>query len=121
MAQNKLKQKVEALTRVVQKLIKEVQHNASLSQGTLTAFQLHIGEKQEKREYKQDDGGNWSVDTKAQHWQTKKGYDEAIKLYGNKPAWVKEPSLIYNPKTKSYDPIKVEKPKDVKPYKRISL
>ena len=78
-------------------------------------------EKQEKRGYKQDDGGNWSVDTKAQHWQTKKGYDEAIKLYGNKPAWVKEPSLIYNPKTKLYDPIKVEKPKDVKPYKRISL
>ena len=78
-------------------------------------------EKQEKRGYKQDDGGNWSVDTKAQHWQTKRGYDEAIKLYGNKPAWVKEPSLIYNPKTKSYDPIKVEKPKDVKPYKKISL
>jgi len=46
MSQNKLKQKVEALTRVVQKLIKEVQHNASLSQGTLTAFQLHIGEKE---------------------------------------------------------------------------
>ncbi len=45
MPQNKLKQKVEALTRVVQQLIKEVQHNANLSQGTLTAFQLHIGEK----------------------------------------------------------------------------
>ena len=44
MAQNKLKQKVEALTRVMQQLIKEVQHNASLAQGTLTAFQLHIGE-----------------------------------------------------------------------------
>ena len=46
MAQNKLKQKVEALTRVVQQLIKEVQHNASLAQGTLTAFQLHIGEEE---------------------------------------------------------------------------
>ena len=43
MPQNKLKQKVEALTRVVQALIKEVQTNASLCQGTLTAFQLHIG------------------------------------------------------------------------------
>ena len=43
MPQNKLKQKVEALTRVVQALIKEVQANASLCQGTLTAFQLHIG------------------------------------------------------------------------------
>ena len=46
MAQNKLKQKVEALTRVIQQLIKEVQMNASLAQGTLTAFQLHIGEKE---------------------------------------------------------------------------
>ena len=43
MAQNKLKQKVESLTKVVQALIKEVQINASLAQGTLTAFQLHIG------------------------------------------------------------------------------
>ncbi len=46
MAQNKLKQKVESLTKVVQQLIKEIQHNASLAQGTLTAFQLHIGEKE---------------------------------------------------------------------------
>ena len=44
MAQNKLKKKVEALTKVVQALIKEVQHNASLAEGILTAFQLHIGE-----------------------------------------------------------------------------
>ncbi|MCP4520839.1 MAG: hypothetical protein GY827_03965, partial [Cytophagales bacterium] len=42
----KLKQKVEALARVVQQLIKEVQINASLAQGTLTAFQLHIGEEE---------------------------------------------------------------------------
>ena len=75
-----------------------------------------------KEGWKQIEGSNAiSVDETHKHWQTKKGYDEAIKLYGNKPAWVKEPSLIYNPKTKSYDPIKVEKPKDVKPYKRISL
>jgi len=37
MAQNKLKKKVEALTKVIQALIKEVQHNASLAEGTLTA------------------------------------------------------------------------------------
>ena len=53
MSQNKLKQKVEALTRVVQKLIKEVQHNASLSQGTLTAFQLHIGKEEGNKVFKQ--------------------------------------------------------------------
>jgi len=46
MAQNKLKKKVEALTNVVQALIKEVQINASLAQGTLTAFQLHLGEEE---------------------------------------------------------------------------
>ena len=46
MPNNKLKEKVEALTRVVQALIKEVQINTSLAQGTLTAFQLHIGEEE---------------------------------------------------------------------------
>ena len=53
MAQNKLKQKVEALTRVVQALIKEIQSNTSLSQGTLTAFQLHIGEEEWNKIVKQ--------------------------------------------------------------------
>ena len=53
MPNNKLKEKVEALTRVVQQLIKEVQMNASLAQGTLTAFQLHIGEKEWTKVVKQ--------------------------------------------------------------------
>jgi len=46
MAQNKLKQKVEGLTNVVKQLIKEVQTNANIAQGTLTAFQLHIGKEE---------------------------------------------------------------------------
>jgi len=53
MPQNKLKQKVEALTRVVQALIKETQSNTSLSQGTLTAFQLFIGEEEWNKIVKQ--------------------------------------------------------------------
>jgi len=53
MPQNKLKQKVEALTRVVQALIKEVQHNATLSQGTLTALQISLGEKEWDKVVKQ--------------------------------------------------------------------
>jgi hypothetical protein len=53
MSQNKLKLKVESLTRVVQQLIKEVQQNANLAQGTLTAFQLHIGEKEWDKVVKQ--------------------------------------------------------------------
>ena len=43
MPQNKLKQKVEGLTRIVKGLLNEVRANADLAQGTLTAFQLHIG------------------------------------------------------------------------------
>ena len=43
MAQNKLKQKVEGLTNIVKQLIKEVQTNANIAQGTLTALQLHVG------------------------------------------------------------------------------
>jgi hypothetical protein len=46
MPNNKLKQKVESLTRVIQHLLKEVEANANLAQGTLTAFQLHIGEEE---------------------------------------------------------------------------
>ena len=53
MPNNKLKEKVEALTRVVQALIKEIQANTSLSQGTLTAFQLHTGEKEWNKIVKQ--------------------------------------------------------------------
>ena len=53
MAQNKLKLKVEALTRVVQQLINEVQQNGSLSRGTLTAFQLYIGKEEWEKVVKQ--------------------------------------------------------------------
>ena len=75
-----------------------------------------------KEGWKQIEGSNAiSVDETHKHWQTKKGYDEAMKLYGTKPGWVKEPSLIYNPKTKEYDPIKKEEYVDLKPTKRISL
>ncbi len=43
MPQNKLKQKVEGLTNIVKQLIKEVQTNANIAQGTLTALQIHVG------------------------------------------------------------------------------
>lgn len=38
-----LQNKVAALTNVIRKLIEEINDIKSLSQGTLTAFQLHIG------------------------------------------------------------------------------
>ena len=46
MAQNKLKKKVESLTKVVQALIKEVQMNASICEGTLEAFKIHVGDEE---------------------------------------------------------------------------
>jgi len=39
-----MKKKIDALTRVVKHLLQEVNMNATLAKGTLTAFQLHIGE-----------------------------------------------------------------------------
>ena len=75
-----------------------------------------------KNGWKKIEGSNaLTVDEKHNHWKTQKGYDEAMKMYGTKPAWVKQPSLVYNPKTKEYDPIKKEEYVDLKPTKRISL
>ena len=74
----------------------------------------------EKKGYKQDDGGNYSVDSTDDYWKTKEGYDAAMDLYGTKPAWVKEPSLIYNPKTKKYDPIEKEEFVDLRPKQDLS-
>jgi predicted solute-binding protein len=65
MAQNKLKLKVEGLTKIIKELIKELQMTTNLAQGTLTAFQLHLGEEEwnklleelkdkEKREIKEE-------------------------------------------------------------------
>ena len=38
-----LENKVKALTNIVQQLIREVQANATMSEGTLTDFQIHVG------------------------------------------------------------------------------
>ena len=44
-----LKNKVEALTRIVKHLLQEVNNNATLVKGLLTSFQLHIGEDEWKK------------------------------------------------------------------------
>ncbi len=46
MPQNKLKAKVEALTRVVQSLMKQMSSIDSMARGTLTALQISLGEKE---------------------------------------------------------------------------
>ena len=43
-----IQKKVDALINVSQKLIHEIQQINSVATGTLTAFQLHIGEKKWK-------------------------------------------------------------------------
>jgi hypothetical protein len=76
----------------------------------------------EKPGFVMADGTNWwSVDEKDDYWQTKEGHKEAMNLYGQKPSWVKESTLEYNPKTGKYDSIKKEEFVEIKPKKRISL
>ena len=76
----------------------------------------------EKAGFVMKDGTNWwSVDEKDPYWQTKEGHKEAMSLYGQKPSWVKESSLEYNPRTGKYDSIEKEEFVDLKPKKRISL
>jgi hypothetical protein len=66
--------------------------------------------KDEKPGWHKNKGSNfWNVDTKSPYWQTEEGYQEAMKLYGEKPAWVSRPSD------------KKEEFVDLKPTKRISL
>jgi len=43
---NRIKKRVEGLTSVVRSLIKEVHSCVSMSQGTLTALQLHLGKEE---------------------------------------------------------------------------
>ena len=56
----------------------------------------------------QDEGGTSSVDEKDDFWKTEEGYNKAIEMYGSAPAWVKEPTMIFNPTTQKYEKIKQE-------------
>ena len=48
--------------------------------------------KSEKPGWMMAEGTNfWVVNEKDPYWQTKKGYDEAVDLYGFKPGWIKKP------------------------------
>lgn len=56
----------------------------------------------------EDEGGTSSVNEKDDFWKTQEGYDKAIEMFGEKPAWVKEPTMVYNPVENKYDKIKEE-------------
>ena len=56
----------------------------------------------------QDEGGTSSVNEKDDFWKTQEGYDKAMQMYGDAPAWVKEPTMIFNTDTQKYEKIKEE-------------
>jgi len=58
--------------------------------------------------FKADDGGNMSVDEKDDFWKTQEGYDKAMEMYGTKPAFVKEPTMVWNLEEQKYEEIKDE-------------
>ena len=68
----------------------------------------------EKAGWSMEEGSNmWSVDEKDPYWKTQEGFDEAMDLYGKKPAWVKEPTLIWNPETQEYEEVEEEEFEDL--------
>ena len=64
--------------------------------------------RSEKPGWALGDSDYWSINEEDPYWQTKEGYDEAVNLYGEKPAFVKEPTLIYNPRTGEYEEVEQE-------------
>ena len=56
----------------------------------------------------EDEGGTSSVNEKDDFWKTQEGYDKAMEMYGEKPAWVKEPTMVYDPVENKYVEIEEE-------------
>ena len=68
----------------------------------------------EKAGWSMAEGSNmWSVNEKDDYWKTQEGFNEAMDLYGKKPAWVKEPTLIWNPETQEYEEVEEEEFEDL--------
>ena len=68
----------------------------------------------EKAGWTMAEGSNtWSINEKDDYWKTQEGFDEAVALYGSKPAWVKEPTLVYNVETEEYEEIEEEEFEDL--------
>ena len=58
--------------------------------------------------FQKDEGGTSSVNQKDDFWKTEEGYNKAIEMYGDKPSWVKEPTMMFNPETQEYEKIEEE-------------
>ena len=78
------------------------------------AFAEESDVRSEKPGWEVEEGGNtWSVNEKDDYWKTEEGFDEAMNLYGQKPSWLKEPTLVYNPETDEYEEIEEEEFEDL--------
>ena len=56
----------------------------------------------------ENEGGFMSVNEKDDFWKTQEGHDKALEMYGRKPSWIKEPTMIWNPEEQKYEKIKDE-------------
>ena len=72
------------------------------------AFAENVEPSEKSDGFKADDGGNMSVDDKDDFWKTQEGFDKAMEMYGSQPAWVKEPTMVWNPEEQKYEKIKDE-------------
>ena len=63
--------------------------------------------------FQTDEGGIMSVDEKDDYWKTQEGYDKALEMYGRQPAWIKEPTLQWNPEEQKYEKIEEEEFEDL--------
>ena len=117
-ADEEAKRKAEAEAKISKDVVKDLDEDSGRRKPVKKMENL----RGEKPGFVMADGTNWwSVDEKDDYWQTKEGHKEAMNLYGQKPSWVKESTLEYNPKTGKYDSIEKEEFAEIKPKKRISL
>ena len=61
----------------------------------------------------ENEGGFMSVNEKDDYWKTQEGYNKALEMYGRQPAWIKEPTLQWNPKEQKYEKIEEEEFEDL--------
>jgi len=73
------------------------------------AYAKNVEPSKKSDGFKADEGGNMSVDEKDDFWKTQEGYNKAMEMYGQKPAFVPdEPTMIWNPEEQKYEKIKDE-------------
>lgn len=87
----------------------EIEGLEDLEEGGGRTFAEEVEPSEKTNGFKADEGGNMSVDEKDDFWKTQEGYNKAMEMYGQKPAFVPdEPTMIWNPEEQKYEKIKEE-------------